>query len=38
VALASRQPLADVKSWDDVELVTMLQLLDELAEARRGKK
>jgi hypothetical protein len=35
VALASRQPLSEVQSWEDVDLVTVLQELDELAAARK---
>jgi hypothetical protein len=35
VAYASRQPLSEVRSWQDEDLVTMLAILEEVAEARK---
>jgi hypothetical protein len=41
VALAARQPLSEVLSWDDADLSTMLAVLEARAraveEARRGR-
>jgi hypothetical protein len=41
VALATRQSLSEVQSWDDADLSTMLAELADLArareEARRGR-
>jgi len=35
LALATRQPLSEVQEWDDATIMTVLNILDEQADAMK---